>query len=437
MRLSARLPFLVVAARLYSTEELGRFAYATMIIELAAHLSTIGLKRFLIGALAHTDNVNRTVSAGMIAGLLGSIIACAVLALFPRLLVPVDLVVPGPIRGVLILIPIIVITDLMLISLLHVHELGAQVWSRSVAEPWMLLIVAATVAVISGADHPLLKSHGLLMGYAAAMIAACGVAVFFFLRYFRFARPDSHEVQILVHNSLPLFASDAIDWAQRRVDVIFLGQIAGARAVAIYFLCQQVATLVQKMRASFEPILLPVTARAIRDHKTDELRQNLAHVQKWLFSTQAIILAILGVMGGPLLTAITGVEAPALTLVLSLLLLAELFWGTFGIVEVPLVYASPKRNLTIGIVALGAEVVVALIVIPVLTEQGIGAVGAAIALCTALGLGAALRSALAWRQFSILPPAKPFLVISFGATCLAVLLWFVKQHLVTFLGNIT
>ena len=47
LRLAARLPFLFIAGRIYGPELLGRFAYAVLIVEFAAQLATLGLKRGL------------------------------------------------------------------------------------------------------------------------------------------------------------------------------------------------------------------------------------------------------------------------------------------------------------------------------------------------------------------------------------------------------
>jgi hypothetical protein len=56
LRLAARLPFLFIAGRIYGAEALGRFAYAVLIVEFAAQLATLGLKRGLAQQLAHTND---------------------------------------------------------------------------------------------------------------------------------------------------------------------------------------------------------------------------------------------------------------------------------------------------------------------------------------------------------------------------------------------
>src|SRR3546814_2375358 len=55
LRLAARLPFLFIAGRMYGAETLGRFAYAIIVVEFAAQLATLGLKRGLAQQLAREE----------------------------------------------------------------------------------------------------------------------------------------------------------------------------------------------------------------------------------------------------------------------------------------------------------------------------------------------------------------------------------------------
>ena len=52
LRLIARLPFLFIGGQIYGAAALGRFAYAVLIVELAAQLASLGLKRGLAQQLA-------------------------------------------------------------------------------------------------------------------------------------------------------------------------------------------------------------------------------------------------------------------------------------------------------------------------------------------------------------------------------------------------
>ena len=48
LRLIARLPFLFIAGRIYGADELGRFAYAVLIVEFAAQLATLGVDEVIL-----------------------------------------------------------------------------------------------------------------------------------------------------------------------------------------------------------------------------------------------------------------------------------------------------------------------------------------------------------------------------------------------------
>ena len=89
LRLLARLPFLFIAGRIYGAEALGRFAYAVLIVEFAAQLATLGLKRGLAQQLAKTDKPHVCVVAdALLVAAIGSAIAMTILALFPQAMFP-------------------------------------------------------------------------------------------------------------------------------------------------------------------------------------------------------------------------------------------------------------------------------------------------------------------------------------------------------------
>jgi hypothetical protein len=70
----------------------------------------------------------------------------------------------------------------------------------------------------------------------------------------------------LANRNLPLAGADAVEWGTRKLDLFILGTFAPAEAVGIYYVAQQVATLPQKLKTSFEPILGPVITRNLREN---------------------------------------------------------------------------------------------------------------------------------------------------------------------------
>ncbi len=89
LRLAARLPFLFIAGRLYGAAALGRFAFAILIVEFAAQLATLGLKRGLAQQLAHSEKPHVCIAwDALIVAALGSAIAMAMLMVFPEAMFP-------------------------------------------------------------------------------------------------------------------------------------------------------------------------------------------------------------------------------------------------------------------------------------------------------------------------------------------------------------
>ncbi|HET7316142.1 MAG TPA: lipopolysaccharide biosynthesis protein, partial [Sphingomicrobium sp.] len=146
LRLAARLPFLFIAGRMYGAAALGRFAYAILIVEFAAQLATLGLKRGLAQQLAHTDKPHACIAwDALIVALMGSLVTIAILVAFPEAMYP-----NSTIEGLDRLLPITIIalawSDIMLAALAYRHDIGATVRARAIVEPWTISIAAFALA---------------------------------------------------------------------------------------------------------------------------------------------------------------------------------------------------------------------------------------------------------------------------------------------------
>jgi len=176
LRLAARLPFLFIAGRMYGAEALGRFAYAVLIVEFAAQLATLGLKRGLAEQLAHTDKPHVCVAwDALLVGAIGSALAMALLFVFPQAMFP-----NSQIHGLEWLLPVAVIalawSDVMLSALAYRHDVGATVRARAIVEPWTISIAAFVLAYVS-------KRDGLILAYALSMVGALVASIIPFVRH--------------------------------------------------------------------------------------------------------------------------------------------------------------------------------------------------------------------------------------------------------------
>ena len=229
LRLVARLPFLFVAGRLYGPDAVGRFALAVVVVELAALVATLGLKRGLAQALANTERPHQhVVWDGMAVAMLASTIAGAVLIALPRVMYP-----HGDITLIERLLPCIIVasawSDVALSALAYRHNIKASVTARAVVEPWTISIAALGFYFVSARD-------GLVLAYMLSMAAAMIASLIPLIRSYGLPRgwtPQVARVATLARLNAPLAGADAIEWATRNVDRFILGLLFPPAIVGI------------------------------------------------------------------------------------------------------------------------------------------------------------------------------------------------------------
>jgi len=385
LRLMARLPFLVIAGRLYGAEDLGRFAYATMVVELAAAVAVVGLRRGLAAELANNRGPETHVIADalLLSVLLATVASCLLIAA-PLLMFPGGVDAAFEPYFALIIFAI-VLSDVSLAAMAFRHRIDAQVRARSLIEPWSLTIAAVALTFTP------LKGNGLLIAYLVSLVAACAASLVPAWRLFGWPqgwRPSFRRMIAIVARNLPLAGADIIEWATRRVDIFILGRFAPPETVGVYYVAQQVATLAGKVRSSFDPILAPILASAL---VRGERALAAAHVRQVGFWVLAFQLPIVLAMGLPA-EGVLGLFGPAFAvggLVLTLLLLTELVAASASLSEMALIYARPRANLAISALGIGAQAGLCLLLVP-----RFGAEGAALGLLLSLVLVAFAKQLL-------------------------------------------
>lgn len=366
LRLVARLPFLYFAGRWYGAEALGRFAYAVLVIEFAAQLATLGLKRGLAQQLSSAtsdDDHANIVWDAMLVTLIASLALAALLIAVPQVMFP-----NSGINQFDRLLPLIIIaiagTDIALAALAYRYNIAASVWARAIVEPWVISIAAFGFAFYSLRD-------GLILSYVVAMLAAWGTALVpLFLSYGLPKAWDLRPLRLisLARANLPLAGADAIEWGSRRLDLAILGLFASPAVVGIYYVAQQVASLPQKLKTSFDPILGPVISRGVAENRLRDVAAQVAQVGFWVLAAQTGVALALGIPG----EAVMGLAGPGFVAgagALAFLLAAEVVASTAVTSEAALVYLAPRRNLIYSLA--------------MITLQGV----LSVALCYAIAVG--------------------------------------------------
>lgn len=408
LRLAARLPFLFIAGRIYGAEELGRFAYAVLIVEFAAQLATLGLKRGLAEQLSATEKPHvHVVWDGMLVAFLASAVATVILAFFPQAMFP-----NSTTHGVEWMLPLIVFaiagSDVALAALAYRHDVKATVTARAIVEPWTISIAAFLLSFLSSRD-------GLIIAYVLSMLAALAASLWPLFKSYGLPhgwRPEPGTLWSLARRNTPLAAADAIEWGSRRIDIAILGLFFSPAVVGIYYVAQQVASLPQKLKTSFDPILGPVITQKLAEGDKPAVAKQVRQVGFWIIAAQAGIALALGIPG----EAVMGLVGPAFvggTGALAFLLAAEVVAATAAVSEAALVYVARHRNLAISLFMICVQILLSIGLVLAIRgfrvpdelvafldlpgnrlPESFAAAGPAIALALALGMASILKARL-------------------------------------------
>jgi O-antigen/teichoic acid export membrane protein len=323
LRLSGRIPFLLIAGRLYGADSLGRLASALVIIEFVALLSSMGLKRGLARRLTEEDAhpANAVADALLIAVVVG-LFAATVLWLFPAPMFPSGRWSQNELLLPLAILPI-AITDIALAALAYRFNIAATVKARSIVEPWTISAGAAVFFF-------LVSDGGLALAFIFANVCAMITALWPLLRTYGLPqqwRPHPLHLLSLARANLPLALAEGIEWGSRRLDVFILGMFATPTAVGVYYIAQQVASLPQKLKTSFEPVLGPVITRSLKERDYKAIALQVCQVGFWITAAQTGIALALGIPG----EGVMGLVGPGFvggTGALAFLLAAEVVAAT-------------------------------------------------------------------------------------------------------------
>ncbi|WP_292969560.1 oligosaccharide flippase family protein [Novosphingobium sp.] len=391
LRLGGTAPFLFIAGQFYGVEAMGRYASALVIVELAAQLCALGQRRGLAQRLSEDPREPAHVIAdGLLLTFMLSATVAALLYLFPAPMFP-----SGQYGLFDHLLPIAIVanalTDVALAALAYSYNIGATVRARSLVEPWVQTLAA--VAFLW-----LVPDGGLALSYIVAKYAAALVAFAPLLRSIGLPQNWSpHPLRIgrLALLSFPLAGADLVEWSTRKLDIAILGFLTSPTAVGVYFAAQQVASLPQKLKTSFEPILGPVITRNLKERNFAAIAAQVRQVGFWIIALQAGIALALAIPGTDVMRLV-GKDFVGGTGALSFLLAAEVVAATAVVSEAALVYVARMPNLAISLATIALQAVLTFVGIEMMRDMGLNdkfqAAAAAAALALSLGVASLAKA---------------------------------------------
>jgi O-antigen/teichoic acid export membrane protein len=351
LRLAARLPFLFIAGRLYGKENLGRFASAVVAVEIAAQIATLGQKRGLAQLLQKEERAAVCIVAdGLFVSLGVSLALAGLLYAFPVILFP-----SGDIDPIERLLPLVIFPiaagDIALAALAFRYDIATTVRARSLVEPWVLSIAAGGLWFV-------IPDTGMVAAYFLSITSATVVAMIALVKSYGIPHGWHPHPLILGRQALtnlPIAGADLVESATRKVDILLLGMLTNPSIVGVYWAAQQVASLPQKLKTSFEPILSPVITSSLKINDYAAIAKQVCQVGFWITAAQAGIALALGIPGAGVM-GLVGADFVGGTGALSLLLAAEVAAATAVVAEAALIYVAPIRNLAISLVAIAVQI---------------------------------------------------------------------------------
>jgi len=213
--------------------------------------------------------------------------------------------------------------------------------------------------------------------------------------------PHPGRVWTLARRNAPLAGAETIEWGTRNVDRFILGLMFEPKFVGIYYMAQQISSVPQKLKTSFDPILGPVITSALARDDRAAIAQQVRQVGFWIMSAQALI-ALMGSIPGKAVMGLVGPQFVAGTAALGFLLWGEVLAAQGAVSESALVYLARMRNLMISVGMLAFQI--GLSVALILAARAIGwpetwqAAGPAVALMLSLGLTSLIKAGMLSRM---------------------------------------
>jgi hypothetical protein len=199
----------------------------------------------------------------------------------------------------------------------------------------------------------------------------------------------------MIRDNVPLAGADAFEWGSRNVDRFILGVMFEPKIVGIYYMAQQVASLPQKLKTSFDPILGPVITQSLAVNDRIAIANQVRQVAFWIIAAQ-LGLALMGSIPGEAVMGVVGPQFVVGTAALAFLLTAEVLASTGAVCETALVYVARHRNLAISAVMLAVQVALSFALIMAMRTLGWSetaqAAGPALALMASMALTSVIKA---------------------------------------------
>lgn len=371
-RLTARIMLMLAAGHWYGVAALGVLGETAALVEITAAIGTMGLRRALLGIMAKARDAGKPVEQCIVDAIglmliLGGCLWLILTAVWPIIYPAGGSAVRQVPVAIAIGVPCIMLTEVALAATRFQRVIRWNVLARSIVEPWSFLFLVVTGYLLEVSNGVLLWAY--LGSIVLAMLTALiGLFKVFSLRRLLHCRPTISQAIQIARISFPTGILEVNSMLFRRIDILILGLVAGPAATGVYYMVQQISTVVHKIHDLFEPMVSPVVARQVTSavsaissdsNRSEQYRQTglqLSRTCRWILTIQLGIAVPLAIFGSGVLESFGSGFAMGL-LAMMILFLGEITDGSFALSELPLIFTRPKIPPLLTGIALLIEVI--------------------------------------------------------------------------------
>ncbi len=391
VRLSSRLPYILLVVALFGNALYGRLIFITTIVELGAALSVFGFKRSLFKFIVDKKYSEGHTTEEVILAALASTFTIGLLLIGVIFLLADQLAIwfnyPEMVKGLLFLAPVLLLisaNEVLLAGTRVSRDMKYEAIAKSFVEPYVLLSTMLLFYFLDLGEMGLLLSYGISIT-ATLLTAIWGCSRLYHLKNVLTARPNFSLISRMAKFSAPTAFHDLALLFFMRMDIFTVKFFFAEGILGVYNIAQQITTSVEKIYQSFYPILAPVMAKNLVEKDYDVVERQMVMVSRWTLIVQCILVIIALFYGESFMGFISNDNTENSVLaaggvVLVFLMIGETINGGFGMTDMPILYLRPIFNPIISLLIIPVYVMIAWVFVRLLHFD---ISGVAIALCSA------------------------------------------------------
>lgn len=351
-RVIARILLIIFVVDLYGISNFGYLGEVAASVELLAAMACFGLPKTIMAYFnRHKDDAKQSADlvsnalclVALVAAILSLIIVLAWPYLFPK--------VPAYMGAAIF---IIATTEIFLTLTRSRRIIKWESIVKGVVKPWGFFILAMVGYFIAIKQYDAQPIIILMAAYFSSLLISWLIAFIGFYNILKNQHISLGKVKInalftLGKESAPIAIVDAGSFAFWRLDIIILGIFTSSSVTGIYYLGQQLASVVEKMRHLFEPMAAPILAQT---QSTQTIGIYLQKTCRWIFAA-SMGIAICTTIYAELLMELFNVYYLSAILFMGLLLIGVVADGSTGLVELPIIFRNPfvaSRNVILALI---------------------------------------------------------------------------------------